>query len=107
LGRPGHAGTALAQTEHHAGAGRGTGSDSSAVLSASGASTRPSERAVAKQTVEHIPKMRGAVATALCRRADGATTPERLDTARGGYNICEIVQRSCMRPRKYDAHGAL
>ena len=25
--------------------------------------------------------MRGAVATALCRRADGATTPERLDTA--------------------------
>jgi hypothetical protein len=60
LGRRGDAGIALAETKQHSGAGCATGSDSSAVLIAPGASTGPArragpaKRAIAKQAVESI-----------------------------------------------------
>jgi hypothetical protein len=58
LGRPGDAGIAFAEAKQHSSAGRATGSDSSAVLSAPGASTGsarrtgPAKRTITKQAVE-------------------------------------------------------
>lgn len=68
LGRRGDAAIAAAKAKQHSGADGDAGSDSSAVLSAPGASPGPAKRSVAKQTISGRARLAGAPTT--CGRTD-------------------------------------
>src|SRR5204862_1079113 len=96
VGRPGYAGTELAQTEQHAGASQGTGSERSAILSAASASTAASSRALSKQAL--VGRARPPGAPQMRDRTDGSTIRPYLYCSRWllyPRELSKRIHKSC------------